>query len=480
MEQTRDVENKLFKDLIPNCNENLVKQIHFDSQYRRDEMESYMPSHDDRIIQIASLKDDVCFRIRFRLPVSLLIPKETQLLSGIQRSYKTFPIAFVAAYMPNLNHFTLLRLHGKHTKDYFPDSENLLRNDVCKKFIFTKGIPMEFSSLNFLELQNTQQQNLNHNDINIISKCFEFSFWNVPTTDLQRDHSVIHNFIYNNNEKITAICKTFKTIIKIENIGQNKRTMRFIHHDICYFEANVRILITDDRSFSSKKTRIFIAEHCASKISEGDVVNCLLAAQIKCRKEMPPRIIMIGIVGRIMKQPDLRHLISIVFWQTNRNLSLTSKMCEFFNVEDLKSEIKNLVRKNPYLFESSWINDLDENLRTALQRLDPCFLHCNDVVYSLPPVILNYLITNDLEILEKSTDDMLREKLLEKLAQMMNTIEPKGGSFNNRKKMSLRNSDFIHELQKSGNKKSEEFLCHIPRLSNRIVYSRIISQPSSI
>ena len=479
MEISRDIENRLIREQIPECSQVLAYKILIDTQYRRDEMDLHTPSHDDRMIQIASLKGNYCFRIQFRLPVTVLIPKSAQLLTGILPYYKslsgTFPIEFVAAYFPNLNHFTLMRLHGRRIGDYFPDARRCLTNDVCVKFVFDKGTPMEFSSLNFLERWDAIQENIPADGISVIRKCFEFSFWKIPPFDMNRDYSAMHHFIYNNSKKVRAIYRVFKTIFKAEEIRTTRRTISFIPQDFSYLEAAGRFLVEEGGNLTSKKSGLIIAEPSASLLKANDIATCLLAVPEKMRGQMPPNMVLIGTIGGKTLKSDYRSIISLVFWRINQHLSFTNKLSESLLVDELKSETKKIIKSNPMLFDPSSLNGFDENFQKSLSMTHPCFLHHEDRVYSIPPALLNYLITNDLHVTGKPD-------LLAKLIALINTIEPKDRFFDKSKRMALRKSDLAHELQKSGDfgKKWEELLRDLPRLSNRMVYSRIISQPSGI
>lgn len=477
MKITKDVENKLIREQIPEVSQDLVYKILIDTQYRRDEIEFHTPSYDDRLIQIPSLKGSYCFRIQFRLPVTVLIPKSAQLLTGIIPYYKsnkgTFPIAYVAAYSPNLNHFSLIRLHGNRVRDYFSDARQFLHNDACVQYINEEGTPMEFSSLNFLERQNTVQRNLPEDGIQVIRRCFEFSFWKIPPFDMNRDYSAMHHFIYNNNARIRAIYRVFKTILKIEELRTTRRRIGFIPQDFSYLEATARFIAEDGDAFTSKKSRLIIAEPSASSLKVNDIITCLLVAPQKIRGEMPPGLVLIGSIGSKIMRTDYRSVMSMVFWKLNQRLSFTSKLLESLPKVELKEATKRITKSNHMLLDPHFLDNFDENFEESLAKMHPCFIQHYDRVYSIPPPLLNYLITNNFSITKKP-------ELFAKLVDLINTIEPKDRFFDSNRRMAIRTSQLACELQKSGDfgNKWEEFLWNLPRLSNRMVYARIISQPA--
>ena len=474
MEISSDVENKMIREQIPECNPDLARKILLDTKYKRDMVGIHAPSKHDREIQIAGLKGSYCFRIRFRLPVTALIPTAAQLLTGrltyYRSAYATCPIAFVATYLPNLNHFTLLRLYGDRAGDYV-DANGALTGDACVKFVTRGGRKMEFSSLNFMERQSATQENISTDGISAIRRCFEFSFWKIPPLAMGCDYSSMHYFIYNDNRKIRAIYRIFKTIFKAEEIGTYKRSMGFTPHGFKYVEATGRLLSEEGGSLVSKRSRLFIAEQPASRLKANDVVTCLLAVPERIGGQMPPRMVLVGTVGSGMLKSDYRSIISIVFWRMNQRLSGTSKLAESLLADDLRSETRKIIEANSRLFGPSFLDGFDENFQKSLSLLRPCFL---------PPRrsgIQRAAGTAKLSDYQRfarcrktgsscKTGCARKHRRAEKRVFLM-----RGGRM-----MGIRRSRPVQELQKHGDLEAlRSLLRDLPRLSNRMVYSRAIS-----
>ena len=223
-------------------------------------------------------------------------------------------------------------------------------------------------------------------------------------------------------------------------------------------------------SLVSKRSRLFVAEQPASRLKANDVVTCLLAVPEKIGGQMPPRMVLIGTVGSGTLKSDYRSIISIVFWRMNQRLAGTSKLAESLLADDLRSETGKIIEANPRLFGSSFLDGFDENFQKSLSLLRPCFLPHEDLVYSVPPALLNYLITNGLCVAEKLS-------LLARLVALVNTIELRSGFFyESGRMMDIRRSRPVQELQKHGDLEAlRSLLRDLPRLSNRMVYSRVIS-----
>jgi len=191
---------------------------------------------------------------------------------------------------------------------------------------------------------------------------------------------------------------------------------------------------------------------------------------------MPPNLILMGVVGKKIASTDYRTIISIIFWQINQKLSYQSKLSESVDEEELKSRVRNIIQTNSIFFDQSWLANFDENFRTAIDNLYPCLLRDENLIYNIPPTLLSYLAAMELKVFEKS-------ELLSKLIQLINSIEPKEGYFDEHIRMAIRTSSLANDLQTSGEfgkKLGKKILSHLPRLSNRMVYSRIISQPSAV
>lgn len=477
-EISRDVENNILRNLFPEANQNLGAKILIDSKYRRDEIELHSPSYDDRVIQIASLKGTYCFRVRLRHPVLLLIPRSSFLLTSSLKSHEnldgTYNVGFFGAYVINLNQFTLFRVHGKDIRKYFPDYRNVITEDVCKSFTMNGGSPMELSSLNFLERNDSTSQNVLDETKFVVQKCFEYSYWRIPQYDIRNDQSTVNNFIYNNSKGITAYYSIFKTMVKIVQINDIKRDMHFVPHDFSYKEASVEILVESGNKFTTRLSRVLIAEPFASRLRIGDIVNCLLVSASKIYKLIPPPFIVIGIIGNELKTPDCGFLISIILWKLNRIVSYAGKLCETKPIDDIKKEVRNMIMANKGIFDQAWLENFDDMFVKSLKSLFPRVITLENKLICIPPTLIGYLLSDAPHAL----DDI---DMLKNLSDLMNTIKMKNKFIDKHTRINLRTSEQSKHLQLSGTvNRWENLVNDIPRLANRIIYSRIFSQSSAL
>jgi len=157
MTQDQFVEKKILEELMPEFDKYMASKMVVNSIYMKDDMEMFAPSPGDFDIQIRSIKDQSCFRIRFTLPVLLLFHISTNYLREVHGYYRnqnfTFHIGFLPAYNCNMNHLTLLRTYERTFQWFATSRSNQDEDYFCKIFSNEKGEKMEQSSLNFL-LQN--------------------------------------------------------------------------------------------------------------------------------------------------------------------------------------------------------------------------------------------------------------------------------------------------------------------------------------
>ncbi len=471
---TSDIEQKLIRELIPKFNKDIIAKILHDTQMRSDDMELYSPSQYDRKIQIPSLKGNYCFRIRLKLPVQIFMPKAASILSGIIVSHRyseKFPTAFVATYIVNLNHFTLLRLFGENA-DFFPERNNHVYEDSCRKFVYKDRIPSELSSLNFLEMRNMKKVNMTVEEISVAKKCFEFSYWKIPSVYMNNEYSTMHNFIYNNSQKIFGIYRVFKTIFMVEKIKERTRYWDFKPHGFNYRDAEGIFLAENDAKLINRKISLIVSEPTASKLKEGDIVNAILVFPERIKGIHSSKCILAGTIGNKISKMDYRAIISIIFYKINQEISETSKLVESLTIDELKSKVNNMIETNKMLFDSGWC-DLESDFSESIDKMYPYLFKFEDRMYFIPPVLLGYLVEKDVSITEE-------KQVMMDIIRLVNMIETKDGTMNKTKinKMDLRTSEFADRLQKSKifTHNWQPFLSDLPRLANRMVYSRIISQ----
>ena len=474
----RKLKNDIEHTLLNQLRESNVDIVPFvmDMRQRLDYMDSYGSAYDDRIIQLEALKDNSCFRIKLRMDALLFIPKMMQYLGDQLRTYSArgMPpsyMGYVPAYICNINHLTLIHLHNDRIRDYFPDNSNLLGSDVCRKFIHVKGIPMEFSSMNFLKQQSASSKRVSKQEESISRKCFKFSFWNVSPPNPAHDNSTMNNFIYIADSRVHSMYKVYKTIVRINEIDQQPYDVSILSHALKYRKGRVTAVISHEHTLSSKPITLMIPELDAAKLQSGDIISCIVMRKMKTKGQSYGTFLL-GIVDDQTQQHGLAALMSMLLWQKTQKLDSTNKFCESMQTSQLRIDTESAIKMMHTVFDKSWLDNFDTNFNSALQEIHPCVLHYDDLVYAVPPTLLNYVMVNNIQILNMPD-------LLANMMELINTI-PVKEQINKKIIMQLRISDRGSELQTSEyfHNHWSRFLGDIPRICNRIMYSRIISKPS--
>lgn len=476
------VEKRLLEILIPKFDEEnntgLGKKILLDASDLNYEIERHVPSPDDKKIQIKWLKNDVCFRIKFSLPVLLLFHVSTRHSRELHGYFKplaqdfTVPSAFIPTYNCNLNHLTLLKTSMfEKTRSWFGLNEGEEEEYICKKMVSEKETPMSQSSMNFLLQENSIQENVSASVAKNVMNCFENFYWRPPLM-LNADfkYSTIHNMIYHSWHRIFSSHRIYKTIAKINDLQKNRYSFRFGRKKITFVWGNASILFQDDQRFYNKDTNLAIAEPDASRIGKGDVVNCIIDRPIFSQLARPPKTILSGVVGNTIDSTDLKSLIAITIWKKMQEIDEKTQLCKVGYLKDIKSQVQHLIHSNRKVFDQFQNIYFDECFRKSLNDLYPLILEKDEIVYHVPPPLMSFLLAKEIPIFES------KESLV-KLLELVDLITP-DTHFGVITK--LRFSKLGEEVQMGPCKTHwESILENLPRIANRIYYSRIFARSAT-
>lgn len=472
MTQDQFVEKKILEELMPEFDKFMTRKMMVNSIYMRDDMEMFAPSPGDFDIQIRSIKDQSCFRIRFTLPVLLLFHISTNYLREVHGYYRnqnfTFPIGFLPAYNCNMNHLTLLRSYEKTFQWFTTSRSNQDEDYFCKIFSNEKGEKMEQSSLNFLLQNNSIAGVVSRDDSDLIKKCFEFLYWRPPLEDFRYRYSTIHNFVYHSTSRIFSTHRIYKTLIKIQDIG-NKRYPFGNPKKFDYVEAKVLIMCQNEKDMFFKSANLWIAEPDASRLKPDDIVNCVLDKPVLPRASNVPLTIH-GIVGPVIESVELTSPISCIIWKNLHKIDQDMKICELGTLDQIKDQVLNFVKQNPKVFGEEWQKNFNVKYLESLKKFHPIVLESEGLVYHIPPPLLSFILARKINILGSKND-------LITFLKFVDLINPRNRS---KIKSILRRSSLGEAVQTGSCGESWGLLLkELPRVVNRIVYSRVFSKASS-
>ncbi|MCY4491386.1 MAG: hypothetical protein OXC46_07990, partial [Thaumarchaeota archaeon] len=310
------VEKTILEDIMPKFDTEIARKIVINSIFQSDDMKEFAPSQGDKEIQIKSLKDTSCFRIRFRLPVLLHFHNSTRSLHRIYVYFKNESsnslIGFIPAYNCNLNSLTLLRTYGK-TLDWFEQQgANDDEDYFCKLFENDGGKVMEQSSLNFLLQNESSPRTISDVASRLVNECFENHCWS-PSPDLRSP--TIPDFIFHNSSKIFGMYGVFKTLVKIVDVSRKRYEMQDGQKTVPYVHGSAYIMCQNENDlfFTYSPVKLLILEPTASHLMPDDIANCIISKPVGSRLASQ-QIMIRGLVKKIDNY-DLRQIISSVVWK---------------------------------------------------------------------------------------------------------------------------------------------------------------------
>ena len=435
-------------------------------------MKDYAPSPGDVGIQIKSLKEESCFRIRFYLPVLLHFHHATRNMRRIHVYFKnpsvTSLVGFIPAYNCNLNHLTLLRTYGKTLEWFNRHKSNEDEDYFCELFDNSEGKVMEQSSLNFLLQNMSSPKSVPDVVSRLVNDCFENHYWRPPLSDFR--HWDIHDFIYHSHSKIFAMQGIYKTVVKIVDVRKQRYEIKENSQITRYVDASAHIMCQDrtDLFFSRLPVKLMISEPAASQLAPDDVASCIISKPAGRRSAFQPPMIR-GVVKKI-DNFDLSQIISSVIWKWKQEISEQSPICRVGPTEQVREKTLSLVKNNMNVFEDEWTEHFERRLNDSLTKLWPIVFKHNDIIYHVPPPLVSYILGREVPVL-KNKDNLVD------FLDLVDTIDPHI-PFGN--KTRLRTSGVAAKVQLGPcASKWNQILKEIPRVANRIVYSRIFSKPLS-
>lgn len=463
------VEKTILEDLLPRVDPTMARKITLGSIHLKGSMEECAPSPGDVGIQIKTLKDESCFRIRFSLPVLLHFHHTTRNLRRVHGYFRsqsgTVPVGFIPAYNCNLNHLTLLRTYYKTQKWLNLHESNEDEDYFCEMFDNSKGEPMEQSGLNFLLQNRSVPKPVPDAASRLANDCFENHYWRPPQSDFR--HSVIHDFIYHGHSKIFSMQGIYKTIVKIEDIRTKRYEMREDSYLTRYVHASARIMCQDydDLFFSRSAVKLLVSEPAASQLIPGDIASCIMSRPLGRGSFQHPMIR--GVLQKIADF-DLSQIISSVIWSYLQDFPRQSLVCRVGPVGHVKEMVSSLMKNSTGVFDGEWMDHFERRMGDSLQKLYPIIFKHGDIIYHVPPPLVSYVLGRNIPVFENKSD-------LVDFLDFVDMIDPHT-PFGN--KIRLRTSDIAAKVQAGPCKtKWSHILKELPRVANRIAYSRIFSKP---
>lgn len=372
------------------------------------------------------------------------------------------------AYVLNLNHVTLLVNYHKQNPEFKNNSEGII-----KKYIHEGGRKMTISSLNLMLRHEHKTRSLDQKAHPAVRSSFEFCYWNLPSPLSQPEVSCINNLIYSKSRQILRVWMTRKTLVKIISVKDRVEKRPILEQEVRVKFAQVLVLSDDGDKVQSEKMSVFLTEDVADSVSENDIFNAVLASEINTNSRIG-RSIIIGKIGKTVTPDNMKSLVSVVFWKMLQTLEDNSSPTLVGTVNQVKSEITNIVQNNSELFSAEnfssemlgWTKDLPKKISQCIKELSPLFFEDDEKIYQLSPVLLGFIASN-------SPENLQNRGFLLSLVKLFDTIKVNANFWGHDAIMKLRTSIPYSSLQSSSLFSPQKILDNLPRLLNRMVYSRI-------
>jgi hypothetical protein len=466
------------KYLLPKRHSFLVQKMIHEAQVLENELRRFMIETEPKSFYIKEMKGKTSFwEIEFSQPVIQYVPSCFRFLTG-NTPYKKENYQFaeyVPSYIPNLNHIALFVNYNQRNPEFSNNHDGIL-----KKYVHEGGQKMNFSSLNLLYRWNHKIKPVDQRTIAIIKSSFENCYWNLPSPLSQSEVSCIDNLIYSKSKQILRIWMTRKTLVKIISIGDGLERRPILGEDVSVKYAQILVLTDDGNQLRSEKMSVFLTEDVADSVSENDIFNAVLANEINSNSRIG-RTIVIGKIGKIVSPNNMKSLISLVLWKMLQTLEDNSSPTLVGTINQVKSEITSLIQTNSEIFSSEnfssemlgWTKDLPKKISQSIEELSPLFFEDDEKIYQLSSVLLGFIASNSPENIEN-------KEFLLGLVKLFDTIKVNTNFWGHDALMRLRTStpyaSLQSSLQHSSSFSTQKVLDNLPRLLNRIVYSRIFSQ----
>ncbi len=460
---------KLLEEHLPAFDKTLGRNMLIEANVLKDQLRRFVLKTEPPSFTIKDFHRETAYwTITFSQPVIQYVPECFSFITWNTRYRATNNqwLEHVPSYIPNINHVSMYTNYNYRNSEFENNIDGILR-----KYVFEKNTPMTFYSYNILLKWYAVKKSLDESVYDIIKKCFEMFYWRLPTPFVQGvdDGSCINNLIYASTSKVLEVLVLRKTFVKILEIDERSQTCTLLTKTIRGRFAKVQMISDNGTNILTNHKNIFLLEHIADSLGEEDVVNAVLV-QIGSREKRKV-MVMIGQVGQVITPDNLQAIVSLVVSRLSQHIEDYISPTKITTVDKLEFEITRMIQSNGRFFEGmlGWEKDLPKKISHAIENLFPLLLEENGDVYHVSPGLISFISILDPNVLQN-------RKFLLLITKLFDTLKIDANSWEKRPKSKLRLSDNYAEIQDSFPDFANTMLNITPRLVNRIVYSRILSQ----
>lgn len=408
------------------------------------------------------------FTIKFSMPVIHYVPAAFRHLHFQFNFTLHGSVEYTPCYFMNLNHVALSK--QQQARNFLP-AYGEIGDGLYSKFMFEGGKSMKLSSSNVLLLGATKE-NVQVSEQDSIDKCFEYCYWCLPTPKKMKDVSCIHNLLYHKSNSIVrgGVLQLRKTLLKILKIrGKFRLQILPTSKNIKCSSADVALLVDDGNAIFSEKCTLFLTGDIVDSSKEGDILNALIVTQ---NITHPKYTLVVGSVGRPIVPGDVKPLLSVVMWKALQYLEEDSSITQVGSINKLTSDVLQIIQKNASEFDIfypifAWEHNVKKKAEKTIAELFPLYVLENGDVHQLSPTVLSFLLTHAPEILRN-------KEAISTIIGIFSLMKTNAKSWGEKPRSKLQLS--VDESNHTSSFSTNTLLQNLPRLVNRMVYSRIFSQ----
>ena len=460
---------KLLEEYIPQFDKTLARNMLIEANVLKDQLQRFVLKTEPPSFTIKDFHGETAYwTITFSQPVIQYVPDCFRFITWNvrYRAENNQWLEHVPSYIANINHVAMYTNYNYRNSEFENNHDGILR-----KYVFEKNTPMTFYSYNMLLKWHAVKKNLDESVHDVIRKCFEMFYWRIPTPFIQNvgDGSCINNLIYASTSKVKDILVLRKTIVRILEIEDRNQTRMLTTQSVRGRFAKIQMICDDGTNLITNQKSIFLLEHIADSLKEQDVVNAVLV-QIGPR-EKRKGMVMIGQIGKTITPENIEAIVSLVISRMLHDIEDDTSPTKILTLEKLEFEITKMMQSNGRFFESmfGWGKDLPKKISLAVSNLFPMLIEEDGDIYHIPPGLISFISTSNPSVLDN-------KKFLLLIAKLFDTLKINANSWGEHPKSKLRLSENYEEIQGGFSKFANTLLNTTPRIINRMLYSRTLSQ----
>jgi hypothetical protein len=378
-------------------------------------------ARDIEFVKSHDLAGNIAFRMSFKYPVYIMLSHPICRFSS-RRQYPVREGSFIAnrglvpVFFPTLNIMTVLILYNDRAEGFFSPINSPLSDTgmICWE-LPPSAKPAEYSTMNFILLNNSDVKVADKQVSHICEKYFIFSYWPCTTRGFVPSTHFLHS-----RQKITSIVNVIKSLYIIDEIGMIKN-LYIEGYPIECREVYLKILTENNGEYYFKNIYALMDSEIAETFKKRELQKGFLNAIVTELYYTGGK--RSNILNIIVDYGDsyfelLQCLIGIIINKLYYTNSYLSYVCNRDTLREKVFEAYIDIRRNLKL--PATISDkITESFDIALQSLFQVIVIDNSNIYHVHPILLGFMKSWNLLVIEKK----LQNKILLHLLRLLEYTE---------------------------------------------------------